>query len=567
MDISLTRKLYIDVKDTPTSSVRTTITTGIEEGTASISQILFSEENICLGSYNASKFEVTLYGIEISKNDFIQVYFYAPSTNAVAGLAIAGIAVVGTDIVGNLSGKTYLFTGYVESITKESANPVSDGIHIIAYDELYYLKDRTKFGNQTISQWWSSLWASDWPNDPTPSTIGVVRNSLCALAGLSVASGYDDPTNGLLNNDVFVPPKVYFKYNNDGTSHTVEITPISSDITFSQMLTWICEMQFTFPHINGSGVLEFIDLTKTNTHDIVGRFELDSSDVEIEESEKIGPVRVVLNGKIVDSENPTIPVSVEYPNNPYTISDNLFMELLWADSSFHTDLQVAVGEIATSLYSVSYYPATLNMICSDANIKLGDTVIFYSEEDPENPEASPITKVARVVTNNFSGPLLVEQSIESSGKNNFELNETTGSSAYDSQEETWDMHVEPYYWAKDDYAAVSVPTHATTNDHTNLCSFELPQGLWVVQVAVQFSQNNDGLRTVWVSTSNNGSSMGIRFMTRQNAAGSGGYTWVQFTTIMQVAQSSRTFYVVGQQNSGSTLSVVPRVAFFGNKEK
>lgn len=564
MEITLRRKLYIDVKDSPTSAVRNTITTGIEEGTASISQILFSEGDFTLGSYNSSKFEVTVYGAELAKNDYICVYFYEPSTNAVAGLAVAGLAVVGTDAIDGVSGRTYLFSGYIEDITKESANPVSDGVHIVAYDALYFMKDKTKFNSHTISWWWSSLWASDWPNDPTPLYLKDVRNSLCTFVGLDVVPGYDDPNDGLINNDMLVPPKTYIKYNNAGLSSTTEITPIASDITFSQMLTWICEMQCTFPHINEEGKLEFIDMTKTNTHNIIGKFELDSSDVDIEESEHIGPVSIVLNGKVVLSENPL--TDDPLPNNPYTITDNLFTELLYVDSYYHNDLSHAVENIATDIYDVgTYYSATLNMIFSDQSIKLGDTVIFYGENlDTENPEV----KVARVVTNELSGVLLIEQSIVSEGKNDYRLSDASGSSnPYDSELSTWDTKIQPYFWAKDDYSGLSVASAQSASEHTNLCSFELPQGMWVVQVAVQFSANATGLRSAWISTTDNGSTMNIRSMTRQDAAGSGGATILQLTTIMQVTQPSRTFYIVAQQNSGSTLTVAPRVAFFGNREK
>lgn len=568
MEITLRRKLNIAVIDTATSTVDRVISQWVEEGSASLSQVLFSEENLTFGSYNSSKFEITLYGATLSKNDYIQVYFDEPTNSAVVGEAIAGNAVVGIDAASANPGRTYLFSGYVESVKRESANPVIDGIHIVAYDVLYFLKDRTKFTVQsggsttqwTVSQWWVNLW-SDYSGDPSsnpdPLLLKDVRNSLCEFAGLNVVSAYDDPSD-LVNNELWVPPKYHEVH--VGDSYTIAITPLSSEITFSQMMTWICEMQCTFPYINGLGQLDFIDLTQTNTHDIVGKYELDTSDVDDEESNVVGRVVFVLDGNTVES----CVIDSSHADNAYTVADNLFVDLLVSDNlkynSHRWDATIygAADDIGSNLHEIVYYPASFNMIYSDLNIRLGDTVIFHREESEQEEE---IIKVARVVTNELSGPLLVEQAIGSEGDNNYKLDETSGSASPYESGVTWDTRIQPYMEVYDNLSAQSVLGDGTTK---NLTSFTLPQGMWIVQVTAIFTANASGMRSVWISTSNNGGSYG-RGLGTQNAVSSG-LTCVHVVTPIKVTQPTRTFYVVAKQTSGTTLSVSPRVAFFGNKE-
>ena len=87
---------------------------------------------------------------------------------------------------------------------------------------------------------------------------------------------------------------------------------------------------------------------------------------------------------------------------------------------------------------------------------------------------------------------------------------------------------------------------------TNLGSFSLPAGRWMLNVSVKYPTNATGRRYMNISLSSAGTDYGISYMDDRKAV-TGGVTICSMHCWMKVT-SATTFYVNGYQNSGSTLS-------------
>ena len=104
--------------------------------------------------------------------------------------------------------------------------------------------------------------------------------------------------------------------------------------------------------------------------------------------------------------------------------------------------------------------------------------------------------------------------------------------------------------------SVSVPG---TGDWTQLASFTLTTGVYLVKVTVRFNANSTGTRAINISSSSAAAADVVWNTAKQNAAASN-YTYVHLITTLRVtdAEEAVTFYLNGSQNSGSALTVRQR---------
>lgn len=359
MEIVLDRTLHISFPESSDESLHD-ITVNIEENSVSLSELLFSSGNIQYGSYNSTMFEVVLYNIPDVTSQHIQVYTETANigTGAVVGRAIVNKAIVGTSASG--SNITYLFDGFVDSCKLDNLGHYRQ---IVAYDYMYTMKDRN------VAMWWDSFWTTT----TTSTTLKQLRQSLCNYVQIPF-----DNTTVHFNDSLIVKPK------NTGIQN----------INFSQMLAYICELQATFPHVNRRGILEFIDLTNVTTHDIRNNYEQVSSEFEDYETDKVTQVVVTLDDEEIYRTS-------SLSTNVYTISNNLL--LYDYDNS---EIEIFANNYLNKIRDIQYIPASVVMICSDLDIKVGDIVIT----DQGN---------VRVFSNELSGNLLVEQTISASGEQRY----------------------------------------------------------------------------------------------------------------------------------------------------
>ena len=111
---------------------------------------------------------------------------------------------------------------------------------------------------------------------------------------------------------------------------------------------------------------------------------------------------------------------------------------------------------------------------------------------------------------------------------------------------------------KDDFADVSL---ASNTSWSTLASFNLTKGVWLVEIAAEFQNNNANFRGIglYVGTSTPSSPSGIRYSNTIRAA-DGAVT--NMTMCMPIdINSDRTIYILGRQNSGTTLTTKPRACW------
>ena len=111
---------------------------------------------------------------------------------------------------------------------------------------------------------------------------------------------------------------------------------------------------------------------------------------------------------------------------------------------------------------------------------------------------------------------------------------------------------------KDDFADVSL---ASNTSWSTLASFNLTKGVWLVEIAAEFQNNNANFRGIglYVGTSTPSSPSGIRYSNTIRAV-DGAVT--NMTMCMPIdINSDRTIYILGRQNSGTTLTTKPRACW------
>ena len=99
----------------------------------------------------------------------------------------------------------------------------------------------------------------------------------------------------------------------------------------------------------------------------------------------------------------------------------------------------------------------------------------------------------------------------------------------------------------------SVSLASATSGMTNLCSFKLTPGLWIVSFVARFATNATGYRFAIIATTSTGTTAINDSSSLLCAPANGNTTRVGLTTAINVA-SSTTYYLNARQNSGSTLT-------------
>ena len=91
----------------------------------------------------------------------------------------------------------------------------------------------------------------------------------------------------------------------------------------------------------------------------------------------------------------------------------------------------------------------------------------------------------------------------------------------------------------------------------NIGSFELTKGIWEVKVFCRFASNSTGRRYINIADSSAGTD-GDDWNKASRAATDGTYTYMHLHTWLTVTTATKTFYINGYQNSGSSLAVRTR---------
>ncbi len=111
---------------------------------------------------------------------------------------------------------------------------------------------------------------------------------------------------------------------------------------------------------------------------------------------------------------------------------------------------------------------------------------------------------------------------------------------------------------KDDFTDVSL---ASNTSWSTLASFNLTKGVWLVEIAAEFQNNNTNFRGIalYIGTSTPSSPSGIRYQNTVRAV-DGAATIVNLCMPIDI-NSDRTIYILGRQNSGITLTTKPRACW------
>ena len=350
MDISIDRTLHISFPEAFDSSLQD-ITTGIEAGSASLSEIIISNGNLSFGGYSSNKFEILIYGISDVANEKIVVWIEDSSNN-----------------------RTNIFTGYVDSCKLDNLGYYRQ---IVAYDRLYWSKDAD------VSMWWDSFWTTTTGT----TTLRTLRNSLCDYLGLvySSTTQYND--------------SLVIKHKATGISN----------LKFSQMLSTICELQCTFPNIDRDGTIKFISLdpTKVTTHNIVDAYEQGTSEFEDYQTAAIDRIVVTIDNDVVYRTSTS-------GSSVYTINNNILIHD-YSTAQIKNFADAYLQEAS----KITYTPASVKLIVSDFSIQLGDIIAT----DNGN---------VYVLSNDYSGALLVEQTVKATGDKYLSDTGTAYNIVYDS---------------------------------------------------------------------------------------------------------------------------------------
>lgn len=92
----------------------------------------------------------------------------------------------------------------------------------------------------------------------------------------------------------------------------------------------------------------------------------------------------------------------------------------------------------------------------------------------------------------------------------------------------------------------------TSATDTNMGSFTLTAGLWLVVVTARWNTNVTGIRQVWLASSSTGSALNYSSVVSHQAA-NGAITSEQLTVFLNVTAST-TYHIVVRQSSGSALT-------------
>ena len=117
----------------------------------------------------------------------------------------------------------------------------------------------------------------------------------------------------------------------------------------------------------------------------------------------------------------------------------------------------------------------------------------------------------------------------------------TGSAAFDSH----------------DSATVAV----ASGSNVAIDNFTVPAGYWTIDVVVRYNANATGYRACWLSESSTGDAIAVA-ATNYVAAVNGMQTFCHITYCVKLTASKK-YYLVGKQNSGSSINAISRARWVG----
>ena len=351
-DIKIFRQTIISFPRNPNLD---DITSGIESGSMVLDEVL-CKEGFTVGECNANRFEATIHDIPDIEKQYIYVYQIVKASEDAPEVEVP------------------LFRGRVDSC-KRNRQRQDTSRHIIAYDALYYK------GDTNIVRYWNNTF-----KETHEVSLKEFREGLCDYVGVAY-----DPRVVLPNDDLMI-------------AKTQKIKGVS----FIEMLKYICTLQACNANIGRNGLLQFI--SAFNTHDIIGQYEINTSDFEsflVPEFDHV----------VLDNSARDISVDIGEGTKILTIQNNLLI----LDKT-EAELQIIGTEILNSVAKITYSPATIKMLVSDYSIAIGD--IVHTEFGN-----SIVCEVE------YTGPLLINQEISSRGKEDYDEQTTISGYKYSVTDE------------------------------------------------------------------------------------------------------------------------------------
>lgn len=244
-----------------------------------------------------------------------------------------------------------LFTGYIDTSTMDT---IKTDRTLIAYDKSYIFRDID------IATWWNTYWEAH-ENDNI--TIATFRNSLLNAFNIQ----YEPKV--LINDDAII------------TNWLINVTTLKLGTILSQL----CEVQCCCPNVNADEILEFVTLGST-THDLTSNLEGLNSIWKDFTTELVTGVAVYDTSK-------NLAQLVGTDSNVYNLAGNVFV------LSMNTQQINSVGaNILNAINTIQYTPCSLNLVTSDVEHNLGDSII--------TPNGN-----SYILTQTYSGSLLINEQI------------------------------------------------------------------------------------------------------------------------------------------------------------
>lgn len=326
---------------------------GIVAGSLQLQEILCDEE-VSIGQCCANRLEVELYNFT---HDVTGYWILLENTFDTSG-----------------RNSEPWFKGVID--TSEGASKFRNR-RIVAYDLMYYVR------NYPVLDWLINYFESA----PSMVTLERFRNDLCAYVGFDI----DRQIPNLLGDDTTFSDNPTGQYQ----LHTPpEIMPES--LTFGRLLHDICQLQCSVPNVGRDGRITFVPMgmnASTAITDITDNYEQNNTDIN---DNSVIPFKDLTLLQLVDNDN----------DGEYTSKDNI---LLGPSSVVHA--LALLRDVVSTMQSIQYTPANINLIVSDYSIKPGAIVQIHDALCDDT-----VCKITRhlILSQTFSGPLLVDQELVSS---------------------------------------------------------------------------------------------------------------------------------------------------------
>lgn len=301
---------------------------GIASGTLKLDKIIVNSE-LKFGELYSDKFEVEIYNIEDDLSG-CPIQLFIEENNV----------------------RTVKFTGVIESSKRDR---IGYSRKIIAYDWVHYHRD------DDISTWWNNFWTTS----RLSATIKEIRDSLISYMG------FTGDSNTYVNDSITIP--------NNFNPYT--------DLKFHTIISMLCELQGTLPHIAEDGSFKFITINNT-TEDITGDYEGNNCNWEDYTTNAITGIGIY-------STSDDLSQLIGTNANVYRVAGNLFALTLNA-----SDLTTLGTNLLSAISTIQFVPNTIKMKITNFDLALGQR---YNTEHG----------YGYVMSNAISGVCMVEQTLKS----------------------------------------------------------------------------------------------------------------------------------------------------------